>query len=229
MGNIYVTGDMHGEQARFFSKELAPNGMLKEGDILIVCGDFGFIFDNNESELAFIKDLEKLPYTILFCCGNHENFDAIYNYPVVEIYGGKAHKISKNIFHLMRGEVYENVNGKSIFAMGGAYSRDKYRRREGISWWNQELPNNDEYKNASNNLERVNHKVDLIITHTMPGNLIVRMGASPDPHDAQLTGFLEWVMYETEFEHWYCGHWHADMEITDKLTLMYYEVKKVDL
>ncbi len=227
MGRIFVTGDTHGDQSVFFDKRLAPGGMLKKGDVLIVCGDFGFIFLNTPSEKAFIKDLEALPYTILFVCGNHENFDALYEYPIVELFGGKVHKISENIFHLMRGEIYTDVNGKSIFAMGGAYSIDKYRRSEGYSWWPQEQPNDEEYRNAINNLKKHHNEVDLIITHTMPQKMIWRYGKYPEPHDMQLTGFFDWIYEDVKFNHWYCGHWHDDMDLTEDFTMLYREIRAV--
>ena len=39
---IYITGDTHGEVERLVPSKLRA---LKEGDTLIVCGDFGFIWD----------------------------------------------------------------------------------------------------------------------------------------------------------------------------------------
>lgn len=39
---IYLTGDTHGGMERFQSKEAKQ---LKKGDTLIICGDFGFIWD----------------------------------------------------------------------------------------------------------------------------------------------------------------------------------------
>ena len=42
---ILVTGDMHGEWERFGDKALKK---LKKGDTLIVCGDFGFVWDNSK-------------------------------------------------------------------------------------------------------------------------------------------------------------------------------------
>lgn len=42
---IYVTGDIHGDFSRFEEKELKK---LKEGDVLLICGDFGFLWDNND-------------------------------------------------------------------------------------------------------------------------------------------------------------------------------------
>ena len=224
---IYLTGDTHGEKARFYDKMLLPGGCLTEDDYLIVCGDFGYIFRDDITEMLFLNDLEQVPYTILFVDGNHENFSEIYSYPVVEWHGGKTHQIRKNIFHLMRGEIFE-IDGKTFFTMGGAYSIDKYMRTEGLSWWPQEQPNDAEYKNAAKNLKEHDFKVDYIITHTRPREMILRLGKHPDTHDMELTGFLEWVMYETDFKHWYCGHWHADLELTDKFTVLWFDIRALN-
>ena len=150
---IYITGDTHGEQTRF--DELATHGEpdWTENDYLIVCGDFGYIFKNSPMEHVFLNHLEEKPYTICFCDGNHENFAEINSYPVEIWNGGKVHKIRKNVIHLMRGQIYE-IDGKKIFTFGGAYSRDRYMRKEGYSYWREELPNDSEYKEASENLKR---------------------------------------------------------------------------
>lgn len=148
---IYITGDTHGEQNRILYIEKKTG--IKKGDHLIVCGDFGYIFFNNLTENNFLNDLEKRPYTIAFCDGNHENFDAINSYPTETWNGGKVHRIRKNVVHLMRGQVFE-IDGKKFFTMGGAYSIDKYRREENISWWKDELPSDEEYKEASISLEK---------------------------------------------------------------------------
>ena len=39
-GDLYVTGDTHGDKARFLTREAKR---LKEGDALVVLGDFGFL------------------------------------------------------------------------------------------------------------------------------------------------------------------------------------------
>ena len=44
---IYVTGDMHADFARFSNKKLKK---LKKGDYLIVCGDFGFLWNESKKE-----------------------------------------------------------------------------------------------------------------------------------------------------------------------------------
>ena len=71
----------------------------------------------------------------------------------------------------MRGQVY-TINGKKIFTFGGAYSIDRYMRKLNYSYWSKEIPNNDEYKEATENLKKVDNKVDYIITHTAPREVI---------------------------------------------------------
>ncbi len=222
---IYVTGDTHGEQNRILYIEQETE--LKEGDCLLVCGDFGYLFKNDVSENSFLDALERRPYTICFCDGNHENFPAIYSYPVEEWKGGKIHRIRKNVFHLMRGYIFD-IEGKSFFAMGGAYSIDKYMRSENVSWWKEEMPTNLEYKQASENLKKHGNSVDYIITHTAPSEIIRHMGHSPDAHELELCGYLEWVMHEISFKKWYFGHWHTNQNLLEKFHALYFDILEVE-
>lgn len=219
---IIVTGDLHGEYSRFDLLMREGAETLSADDILIVCGDFGFVFLNNEREKRILDMIAQRPYTIAFCDGNHEDFAALNALPVEFWNGGKIHKIRKNIIHLMRGQVY-TIGGKRFFTFGGAYSIDRYMRQLNYSYWNEELPNNSEYQEAADNLKKVGYHVDYIISHTAPREIIRRMGHEPDPHDMELTGFLEWVMYETSFGRWFFGHWHTDKEIDDKFRAIYFD------
>jgi hypothetical protein len=223
---IFITGDTHGEQSRFRAFLDYGEATWTKDDILIVTGDFGYIFRNDVMENRFLNELAERPYTICFCDGNHENFPAIYEYPVKEWNGGRIHEIRPNILHLMRGQIF-TIGGKTFFTMGGAYSRDKAMRIPGFSWWKEELPTNAEYKEATENLKAHDFKVDYIISHTAPSEIIRRMGITPDPHDAELTGFLEWVMYETDFKKWFFGHFHSDEEIGEKHRALLFDVVTV--
>lgn len=223
---IYITGDTHGDQVRFIENNMDGEDSWGEKDYLIVCGDFGYIFTDSAIERDFLDFLEKKPYNICFCDGNHENFPRIYQYPEQTWKGGRIHRIRKNIIHLMRGQVF-TIDGKRIFTMGGAYSVDKYMRFEGRSWWREELPNDEEYREAIRSLKECGNRVDYIITHTAPGEIIRKMGMYPDRHDMELTGFLDWVMHEVEFEKWFFGHWHLDKEIDEKFRAVRLRVLQV--
>lgn len=224
---FYITGDTHGDRNRFALLKASGEPGWTAEDYLFICGDFGYLFLNNRYENDFLDALAEKPYTICFIDGNHENFSAIYRCPTEVWNGGKIHRLRKNIVHLMRGQVF-TVNGTSFFTMGGAYSIDRYMRQEGFSWWREELPDNAEYKEAAASLKAQQFCVDYILSHTAPREIICRMGRSPDAHDMELTGFLEWVMYETQFKEWFFGHWHTDRQITEKCRALYYDVVRIE-
>ena len=213
---IYITGDIHGEAWRFCDECMSGESKWTAEDKLIVCGDFGLIWYNsddytgkNSNEMA-LDDLATRPYEILFIDGNHENFNELYKYPEVEKYGAPVHKIRDNIYHLERGRIY-TIEDKTFFTFGGAYSIDKGIRQENISWWRQELPNDEEYKQGIEALKNAGNKVDYIITHTAPKEIIKTMlQMYPLIEDGELTGFFDWIMFEIDFEKWFFGHFHID-------------------
>ena len=57
---IYITGDTHGEFGRFAEKNL-KDAAWTEKDVLIVCGDFGFVFTGSEGERAKLDYLAQKP------------------------------------------------------------------------------------------------------------------------------------------------------------------------
>ena len=204
---IYITGDTHGEFDEFMNRLAKYN--LNPDDTVIVCGDFGFVW-GDPYHTAILKELTKLDFTICFVDGNHENFQFLYMHPEETWCGGRIHRVEKNVIHLMRGQIFE-LEGKSFFTFGGAYSRDKYMRRRNVSWWEEELPNNDDYKTASANLNREDYSVDYVLTHQIPACIIYAINHTPDPHDMELTGFFDWLYRNgLTFKKWYAGHWHIN-------------------
>lgn len=170
---IYVTGDTHGDQIMW---DACITSFLKSGDTIIISVDFGIGFFNGKywSEETFFDYLEEQEYTVLFCDGNHENFDKLKQYSEVKWHGGKVHMIRSNVIHLIRGEVYD-IDGKKIFVMGGGYSLDKEFRTLGYTWWSEEMPSDEEYRKASENLRKNAYKVDYILTHTAPRDTVEYM------------------------------------------------------
>lgn len=219
---IYITGDTHIpidiKKLNTTNFPLQKN-MTKE-DYLIICGDFGGIWDNSRQDLHWLKWLENKNFVTLFVDGNHENFELLNNeFHVVDFHGGKAHKIRENIYHLMRGEIFDlptndnTIEDKvyKIFVMGGAESHDKQYRVVGKTWWAEEVPAEHEYKNAKTNLENSLFNVDFIITHCAP--TFVQSKISDDYPRNKLTGFLETVALKVNFKKWYFGHYHTDKKI----------------
>ena len=147
---IYITGDTHGDISCFKNPKL---NKLGEKDILIVCGDFGFIWNpHDKNERKNLEYLKKRKYTICFVDGAHENFDVLNSYKPYRWKGGNTHKIADNIYHLMRGEIF-TFEGKSFFVMGGGESDDAYMREENVSWWESELPTAEDMRNGVRNIK----------------------------------------------------------------------------
>lgn len=215
---IYTVGDLHANQLTWAQQ---VERVLKPGDTLIVCGDFGVGFWNGRywSEETFYDHIAEQEYTVLFVDGNHENFTKLEAYPVEQWNGGRVHRLRPNLIHLMRGEVY-TIEGTRIFTFGGGYSLDRYRRRENETWWAREMPSEEEYANGLANLEKVGFAVDFILTHTAPGDTVYymtrlpRLGIKGDVFEEMpLTGYLDEIRRRTTYRRWYFGHFHVDEEL----------------
>ena len=133
---VYITGDLHGDLARLSAPDMRQ---VKKGDTLIVCGDFGFIWNGDRREKKILKRLGALPYTLLFLDGRHENYDLLAAYEESEWHGGRAQVIEGNLVHLMRGEIYD-IEDESYFVFGGGESDDHDLRADSKTWWEAEMP-----------------------------------------------------------------------------------------
>ena len=150
---IYVTGDTHGNFLRFQLEHFPEQAGMTKNDVVIIAGDFGGVWFGDSRDDETLDWLERLPFTLVYVCGNHENYDALERYPVAEWHGGKVHRVRPHVLHLMRGQIFE-LEGWRFFTMGGAKSHDTDHRITHISWWRQELPSDEEYSEALQNLDR---------------------------------------------------------------------------
>ena len=247
--SVYCTGDTHGNFQRFYTRHFPEKKQMTRDDTMIICGDFGAIWNGEPQDTKQLDWLEALPFTTTFVCGNHENFDELYRYPVEEWHGGKVHRIRPHVLHLMRGQIFE-IEGYTFFTMGGARSVDvwdgildpdepdferKYwalRRQQAVfrvkhlSWWEQELPSDEEYAEARRNLERVNYEVDYIITHCAPDSIQDELSGGRYLKD-QLTGFLEEVKNKAQFHYWLHGHYHDNKIIGDQFVMLYEQIVQI--
>ena len=220
---IYITGDTHGSiDIRKLNKRYFDDSTLTKKDYLIICGDFGLVWDNSPEEKYWLDWLNKKNYTTLFVDGNHENHSPLNSYPIETWNGGKVHRIRDSILHLMRGQVF-TIDSHTFFTMGGADSVDKDWRTPGISWWPEEMPSGEEYKEAILNLYNYENEVDYIITHTAPTSIVNQLIPEIKPPD-RLTDFLEDIKKSVKYKHWYFGHFHDDRDIDKKHTLLYYNI-----
>lgn len=222
---VYITGDTHGEEARFSEDYIPGESGFTEEDTVLVTGDFQFIFkDDTEQEKALDRLAEK-KYEICFIDGNHEKFPTLFAYPEVSFRGGRAREIRKNIHYLIRGEVF-SMEGKSYFVFGGAFSLNSPYLTTGVDHFTEEIPVDEDYENAKKNLECANYSVDYVITHQAPTSVLLMLGQAPHPADRRLDDYMEELMHKLEYKKWYFGHWHDDREISDKMTLLWFDCKR---
>ena len=223
---FFITGDTHGEYARFLKGCIPFIETMNNRDYLFISGDFGFVSKSNKEKIMILDELEKLPFTLLFVDGNHEHFHDLNSFDIEEYCGGKIHRIRKNIIHLMRSQVY-TIEGKTIFTMGGGYSLDEKQRIEGLDYFKEEMPSDEEYDEALLNLKKHNNKVDYIISHSANERTIWYM-KSPHRKELQLNSFLQYIEETVTYKHWYFGHFHLDKDLTDKQTVLWFDIRDIE-
>ena len=207
MGRVFITGDTHQslDINKLNSKNFPLNSILTKDDILIVCGDWGCIWDGSGEDKYWQNWYEKKNFTTFVVLGNHENYDLIQNYPIVQFCGGRARKVSDSVYLEIRGEVY-NFNGKTFLSFGGADSTDKHLRKEGESWWSGERITEEDLENARRNVKKYDY-IDYVITHTGGSEVNRFIGFEPSESDKILDQILTEIKYGTH----YCGHYHVDL------------------
>ncbi|MBR4580072.1 MAG: metallophosphoesterase [Lachnospiraceae bacterium] len=224
--SFIISGDTHGildidKVVHFFETH---EGKYTEEDYLIICGDVGVCGFSPERESQVRKILRELPVTTLFIDGNHENFNELNSYPEDEWNGGKVHMIENNIIHLMRGQVFD-IDGTTFFTFGGAYSIDRAWRTEGVSWFQEEIPNEEEYEEGRKNLEKAGFRVDYVLSHTGPREVVSEIGfGEMSDEEVELRRYLQWVADYTVFSAWYFGHFHEDTVVEDIFYCLYDEL-----
>ena len=223
---IYITGDTHIpiDIQKLSSKRFPEQKIMTKKDYIIICGDFGGVWDGSNEEKYWIKWLEEKNFTTLFVDGNHENFEMIKNLPLTKFAGGRVHQVAEGIYHLIRGEIY-TIDDKKVFVFGGASSHDKEYRKEGKNWWKEELPDNCDFENAEKNLNENSFKVDYIITHSAPTSVQERNFEGYEVNC--LTDFLEKIKCNTLYDKWFFGHYHKDIKIDEKSTAVFDNILKV--
>ena len=248
---IFITGDTHGDFTRFNADIFYEQKEMTKDDCVIVCGDFGGVWDykgESPREKYWLDWLDSKPFTTLFVDGNHENHVRLFEYPEKEWNGGKVHEIRPSVLHMMRGEIFQ-IEGLSFFTFGGASSHDiqdgvldpekdkelikkwrytPYKRYRiiGQSWWKEELPSEEEMQHGFDTLEKHGNKVDYIITHSPSASEIALLGHGAYQQDV-LTKYLEEVKARTDYKKHFCGHMHVNKAMNEKDIVLYEQIIRI--
>ncbi len=213
---IYITGDTHGDFTRFKD---STTKKIKRGDTLIICGDFGFIWDGSRAEKQILKKIGELKYNVAFIDGCHENFKLLSEYPDIQWNGGTARAITGKLVHLKRGQVY-TIEGKKFFTFGGGHSQDIDIRRETNTWFEEEQPTVEEVEEGVKNLLEHDGKVDYIITHEPPQSLKKCLDLDL-LHRLETDTFFEQIISECHFDKWFFGKCHINKIIPQKFYALF--------
>ena len=215
---IYIFGDTHipHDISKLNTENFPEQKNMTKDDYVIITGDFGLIWQKDNTYEWWKKWLDDKNFTTLFVDGNHENFEWLYSFPVIDKFDGKVGKISDSIFHLKRGEIY-NIKGKTFFTFGGAESIDKNNRINRVSWWEEEMPNYKEMMYGLEQLEKIDYKVDYIITHTCPNSIanFLITDKNKTPIEAYFENIKQILKEKNINFKWYFGHFHQDKEILE--------------
>ena len=249
---IYITGDCHRNFSRFNTRSFPEQKEMTKDDYVIICGDFGGVWDKNgesKEETMLLDWLDCKSFTTLVVDGNHENFDRLYQYPVEEWNGGKIHRIRPSVIHLMRGQIF-TIDSKKIFTFGGASSHDidggilepddpDFKRKKRIldkgwrpyrinhlSWWKEELPSEEEMSEGYKNLLEHNNTVDFIVSHCCASSTLVLIGHGMYEPDV-LNSYLEEIRQRVSFKKWFFGHYHDNRNVNSQEILLYEQIIRI--
>jgi hypothetical protein len=240
MSRLFVFGDTHGsllDSSCITTEKWPESKSLTKEDVNIQLGDFGWVFHDMFTDKSQEYNLDQFAgrrWTCAILPGNHDNYDIIESLPLIEKWGGKVRvmkreaerppiykgKKTKNksnageLFFLERGEVY-TINGKTFWVMGGALSIDRAKRVQGFDYWLRETPSYSEMRYGMDNLDKVNWKVDYVLTHTCPVSIMEWLLKIKQINTIQYmdhtSNYLEEVLKSITFKEWHFGHFHKDV------------------
>ena len=223
----YISGDLHGDWRpvrNWVDNELKTN---PAESALILLGDVGANYFLNKRDKEFKIALNKLGITCYCMRGNHEMrvFDA-------KIFGNYVLGYDSGIGGLVYTELaYPNIHylldeggvyyfgGNRTLVIPGAYSVDKpYRLCMGWNWFANEQLNDKEMAKLFEEAKIIKH-FDYVFAHTCPYSwekyidYLFLNGIDQSKIDKTTEKFLDKVIKEITYNHFYFGHFHDDINI----------------
>lgn len=128
---VAFAGDWH--MNTWWANEAIHYAKGHRADVIVHAGDFGYSFTSIFLE-KLTSALKETDLTLYFVDGNHEDFDCLMRFPLIE---DGTRQVTDRIFHLPRG--FRWTWGETTWlGLGGAHSVDRGQRTPGHSWWPQE-------------------------------------------------------------------------------------------
>ena len=224
---IFITGDTHGDFGYVMSADCKYR--FSESDLIIILGDVGLNFSNDERDSQRKHDvMKRFPCTFLCLHGNHEmrpdSEGILCKYEKKDWFGGQVFVQKKydRLLFAVDGSRY-HINGRDFLVIGGAYSIDKFIRIErGWPWFPDEQLTYEEKKTIRAEINGHGNHEDIILTHTCPYDFRPTDMFLPGYDQSTVDTTSEWFLQHIyddlagNFTDWYCGHWHLERDLDDK-------------
>jgi hypothetical protein len=202
---ILFVGDLHGNTEA--GVNAVNQAIVQEAEVIVQVGDFGYwpAFDHSQRFIeALERELVDNDVLLFFADGNHEDHRFLPQ-------GDNLNLVAENIWHVPRGLDVELDDTRLLF-FGGARSVDRYYREAGVTWFEEEMPTEEQFDRAMLTAQR--NKIDIVVSHDCPvetGLRGVPWTLEPDiiADNRIMRGYLREILLTYRPRHWFCGHWHA--------------------
>lgn len=229
---IILTGDTHGDFDRI--KEFCAEYATTPDDVMVVLGDAGINYFLDERDVEKKERLARLPITLFCVHGNHEERpEELPGYRERTWRGGVVlyEPDYPNLLFAQDGEVYD-FDGRKAIVIGGAYSVDKYYRlANGLPWFPSEQPDEAARARVEAALERLDWRVDYVLSHTVPASYMPRHAFLPTIDQATVDNsteaWLDTIERRLDCDAWYAGHFHVT-ESMGRVRLLYEDYEELE-
>lgn len=242
MGRVFLKGDIHGHIDAI--RNFCDRAQTTKDDILILLGDVGINVYGDERDTLW-RAFKKLPLTVFCVRGNHEarpekcgfkvNVHVIdRNTVIVAYYKDEL----PNVYFLNNG--CQMIKGHRFLVINGAYSVDKeYRLKNGWFWEPDEQLSEEERIKLWNMFTWVESTagIEYVLSHTCPTSCMPTQLFLPSIDQSKVDRtmedfcqkFYDVLNPKDTFKKWYCGHFHGDMPLAEKVQMLYknFEILKI--
>lgn len=159
---------------------------------------------------------------------------------IIHLMRGQIFDIEDKTFFVMGGGKSHDVQGGILDMSDPAFAmlRMQAIRRKlpfrvvGRSYWYEELPSQEELDEGLRSLEKAGNKVDFIISHCTSNRVQEKIarydeeqGFTGRKYESDiLTDYFDMLEDKVQYHHWFCGHYHKNLEIDDKHTILYEKI-----
>lgn len=128
---------------------------------------------------------------------------------------------------------YDNI----IFDVGDVLLEYRWKQmlmdyglsEESVSWWEDELPSAEDMRNGVNNIRDTDKNINYVITYEPPtvAKDILKQRSNQNIIISPLNTYLQQLMENVQYMHWYFGSLHLDLNISKKMTAVFNEIIQV--